>query len=765
MGLSPQHARTVSLVLNLDTGCVSPAFHLQYDDFFETVRPGNATPKPTWMDKAHFTMTDGTDTPPSEGGENTENARRNLNGLQLGTANSNSNSNNSNLDYSADQDDSDTRARDDIFNDIDGSNEDVLPPSEGVESPEQPNEALDPPDADVEHAIGSTIAERVRSRGRQAPFQRHIETAQPAIVAYEALFVEDYSFQEEMDDPIAYLATTNKDTMCMHEALQAPDAPNFMKAMQDEVSSHEERGHWKKWAASDLPKDTKVLDSVWSMKRKRRQQFGKVCKYKSRLNIHGGQQEYGVNYWDTHSPVVSWPSIRLFLTFALLHNWHTKSIDWILAYPHADVECDLYMKMPPGFEDDGKHVLKIVKNIYGQKQAGRVFNQFVDEALQDLKFKPSEHDPCVYYKRNMVLMLYVDNCMIIAKYPRDVQKLIRDLEAKDHKIDDEGDLDEFLGVQCDRFEDGRIKLSQPYLIQQIIDDVKFKPNTKTLEKPGKQTLELQPDLDKDPFDENYFKYRSVIGKLNYLEKSTRPDITVSTHMAARFSSNPRVTHGHATKAIVRYLMGAKTKGIIMEPKNHSFDVYADASFTPYWNKEIAEDNKTTARSRHGFIVRYANCPVTWASRMQTEFALSATEAEYYGLSDALRTTIPLMQIIEEAGNYGLTPKGTKPKIHCKLFEDNSGAVEMVKVPKIRPRTRHINTKYHHFRSYYDLKKITIHWVATADQIADHLSKNQSKELFFKHRNIIMNWDGEEAEGAKSSSKGVRFATNSNSEGV
>ena len=86
----------------------------------------------------------------------------------------------------------------------------------------------------------------------------------------------------------------------------------------------------------------------------------------------------------------------------------------------------------------------------------------------------------------------------------------------------------------------------------------------------------------------------------------------------------------------------------------------------------------------------------WASKVQTEIALSTTEAEYIALSQALRDVIPMMQIMKEARDMGIPVKTIHPKIHCTLFEDNAGAVEMVQVPKMRPRTKHINLKYHHF---------------------------------------------------------------------
>ena len=86
----------------------------------------------------------------------------------------------------------------------------------------------------------------------------------------------------------------------------------------------------------------------------------------------------------------------------------------------------------------------------------------------------------------------------------------------------------------------------------------------------------------------------------------------------------------------------------------------------------------------------------WASKVQTKIALSTTEAEYIALSQALKDVVPMMQIMNEARDMGVPVKTIYPKIHCKLFEDNAGAVEMVQVPKMRPRTKHINLKYHHF---------------------------------------------------------------------
>jgi hypothetical protein len=94
-----------------------------------------------------------------------------------------------------------------------------------------------------------------------------------------------------------------------------------------------------------------------------------------------GQQTYGVNYWETFSPVVNWFSIRLTLVLSLIYQWKTRQIDFVLAFPQADVEFELYMERPRGLIFEGfhrdTHCLKLLKNLYGQKQAGLVWHEYL----------------------------------------------------------------------------------------------------------------------------------------------------------------------------------------------------------------------------------------------------------------------------------------------------------------------------------------------------------------------------------------------------
>jgi hypothetical protein len=76
----------------------------------------------------------------------------------------------------------------------------------------------------------------------------------------------------------------------------------------------------------------------------------KVNKYKEHLNLHGGKQEYGTNYFKMYAPVVTWFLIQLLLVLSIFNKWYTRQVDFILAYPQADIEFNMYMDLPKGIE-------------------------------------------------------------------------------------------------------------------------------------------------------------------------------------------------------------------------------------------------------------------------------------------------------------------------------------------------------------------------------------------------------------------------------
>ncbi|KAL7475305.1 LOW QUALITY PROTEIN: hypothetical protein ACHAW6_001227 [Cyclotella cf. meneghiniana] len=91
-----------------------------------------------------------------------------------------------------------------------------------------------------------------------------------------------------------------------------------------------------------------------------------------------------------------------------------------------------------------------------------------------------------------------------------------------------------------------------------------------------------------------------------------------------------------------------------------------------------------AKSRSSWIGYYAACPIIWASKLQSQVALSITEAEYIAMSMALYDVIPLMELIKKMRERKFDIINTQPYVYCKVFEDNSGALELAQLLRLRP---------------------------------------------------------------------------------
>jgi Reverse transcriptase (RNA-dependent DNA polymerase) len=528
----------------------------------------------------------------------------------------------------------------------------------------------------------------------------------------------------------------------MEEALKAPDRAEFVKAMEKEVKAHTENHNWRIIPRSKVPANQPVLPAVWAMRRKRDIQTQEVYKWKARLNVHGGKQVRGLNYWETYAPVASWSSIRLIMNLAAYKRWEIRQLDFVLAFLQAPIETDIFMEIPSGFKvNKGAHkdsVLHLINNLYGQKQAGRVWNLYLSDGLKKMGFKQSENDPCIYWRNQSLIVIYTDDTIVTGPDASELDQVVADIGAM-FEITSQPKVDDFLGVHISRDEHaGTVELTQPHLIKSILSDLNLKENSTSRDIPALSTKILQKFESSPPHNEDWH-YRSVIGKLNYLEKSSRPDLAYAVHQCARFSDNPRVEHTKAVKMIGRYLLGTAQSGIICTPNDDSFNCFCDADFCGLWDKDIAEHDPATARSRSGYLITYANCPVVWASKLQTEIALSSTESEYVSLSQSLREVLPLMRLVAELHGVGFALNNNVPKVHCKVFEDNSGALAMAQTPKMRPRTRHMNLKYHHFREAVTSGLVSIHAINTAEQVADILTKPLPVLQFRKLRKYMMGW--------------------------
>jgi len=361
----------------------------------------------------------------------------------------------------------------------------------------------------------------------------------------------------------------------------------------------------------------------------------------------------------------------------------------------------------------------------------------------DRGFIPSEINPCLYLKENMVLLTYVDDCIIIGPSRNSIDRLISSMQSgpENFKLTDEGGVNKLLGVEITHLDDNSFELSQPFLIDRILNFLslcnnEFESDTNFTSMPVAKGL-LHRDLDGKPRKYTW-KYRTAVGMLSYLQNTSRPEISMAVHQTARFSNNPMLSHEKSIMRIGQYLLDTCKRGIIYKPdKSKGLECYVDAEFAGGWSQADA-NNADNVLSRTGYIIMYANCPILWVSCLQTEIALSTAKAEYIALSQALQDVIPLITLLKEINKVFPIHVRT-PTFVCKVHEDNQSCITMATSQKFTPRTKHIALKYHHFCSHVKRGAIQISYCRTTEQKADLLTKPLADNLFFKLRYMLSGW--------------------------
>jgi hypothetical protein len=278
-----------------------------------------------------------------------------------------------------------------------------------------------------------------------------------------------------------------------------------------------------------------------------------------------------------------------------------------MAYPQAPIKMDIYMELPQGIQtkhgNSKEHILKLEKNIYSQKQAWHVWNSFLVDKLTSIGFTTSLIDDCIFFCGDIIFMVYIDDGIFLDSNDLQLQEVIKEIQNLGLNIEDQGHPSDYVGVNIKKLIDGSYDFTQQVLIDSIIDDVGLK-DAKVKPVPAKVSLQLQVFKDEPTFDLN-FNYRSAAGKLNYLAQTSRPDIMYAMHQIAKYSSNPRQSHGEAILYLVHYLKKTRNLGLKFKPDpKKGFECYCDTDFSENWNREFVPMDPSTAKSQSGWIIFY-----------------------------------------------------------------------------------------------------------------------------------------------------------------
>ncbi|CAH9126696.1 unnamed protein product [Cuscuta epithymum] len=467
------------------------------------------------------------------------------------------------------------------------------------------------------------------------------------------------------------------------------------------------------WDLVPFDSSKNVVGSKWIYKTKFNSD-GSIERHKARLVAQRFNQQAGVDFSETFSPVVKPTTVRIVLTLAISFGWVMRQLDVKNAFLHGHLTEEVYMRQPRGFVHPQfpHHMCRLRKAIYGLKQAPRAWFHRFSSFLLTHNFVCSKSDNSLFIYRQgqsvMYLLLYVDDIIITGNSSSLVSSFITCI-ASHFAMKDLGDLHYFLGVQAVRNSKG-VFLSQQKYVSDLL--LRFHLHTlKSVRTPVATRTSLS--LTDGELLADATEYRSMVGALQYLTL-TRPDITYAVHLVSQFMHAPRTTHMLAVKRIFRYLQGTIDHGLWLQKSARSLCIfaYSDADWAGC---------PDTSRSTTGFAIFLGPNLVSWKSKKQPTVSKSSTEAEYRAIAYTVQDTLHIRSVLFELG-YSI-----RDPVH--LFCDNISASYLTANPVQHARSKHIQIDYHFVRERVAHGDLLVKYVPTHLQLADIFTKALSSQQF------------------------------------
>jgi hypothetical protein len=248
-------------------------------------------------------------------------------------------------------------------------------------------------------------------------------------------------------NPAAMATMANKnDNPTFKEAMAGPDDGGFITAMEVEILTLIELNVFE---IVDQTNTMKVLSSgVWALKRKRYPD-GSIRKLKARYCARWFEQVEGVDYFETFAPVAVWLTVCLLLIMSILLELETTQIDYTAAFVHADIDCLVYVAMPPGFGIPGL-VWKLRKSLYRLAQSPQNYFLYTRDKLIKMGFVQSEADPCLFISSYIICLIYVDDALLFYKNKTSIDILTNKMKQEGMLFREEESVAGYLGVHINR---------------------------------------------------------------------------------------------------------------------------------------------------------------------------------------------------------------------------------------------------------------------------------------------------------------------------
>jgi hypothetical protein len=345
--------------------------------------------------------------------------------------------------------------------------------------------------------------------------------------------------------------------------MKSPQAEEWRKAELAELASLHERHVW------DLvprPANANIVTCKWVYKTKEDAE-GNPVKRKARLVARGFTQVEGIDYEETFAPTAKFVTIRLIISLATSLGWPMEQADIDTAFLWSDIDEDIYMQQPEGHTDPvhPDYVCKLLKSLYGLKQAAHLWNQLLSKTLRGANYQQLLTDTSCFVKTDQqgtaaVIAVHVDDLLIAARTEELIRQTVRDLQQF-FQVKELGPVQWLLGIAVQRDKEaGTTLIHQQKYINDMVE--RFgQQDAAALNLPYAGGDERQPEESAPCTPKETSQYRSIVGSLLYAAVATRPDITETVSRLCRAMQAPTTVDMKKAVRCLRYLKGTSSMGI------------------------------------------------------------------------------------------------------------------------------------------------------------------------------------------------------------
>ena len=504
---------------------------------------------------------------------------------------------------------------------------------------------------------------------------------------------------------------------------QTNHAKEWYAAFWEEIQNLDQHGTKEEIDASEIPPDIKPIKTkeVYAMKKMK---SGEPERFKVRIVVRGDYQVYGVDYFETYSPVIKMTTLRLLFCIATWFNIDIWLYDVVGAFNNGNLEEVVWVWPPPTYEmfRPGK-VWRLLKALYGLKQAGLMWYKRLSDWLKKIGFEECSGDPCLYYRgivgASCWVAFFVDDVIVVAN------KQIRDefyrLFSVEFAIVDKGELSYHLGIEFDYSPDRSCLLMHHYqYINKILK--RFQ-----MEECKKAVIPMNPGADYGPkteyevcLDKRKLDYNSLIGSVMYPSTTCRLDICTAVSLWARNLHNPTRRHWNGAMHILRYLKHTQDLGLLFVRKSvnipFELNIYSDA----------AEPDKQNSKCQTGISVFLGNSCISYRSVKQTQTSIEMSIGEQYALFDATLDGLAIVKVIKELEVEISTPTA---------FTDNNLLLQRIGTGQITRKNAWLDRRYNLMREKFLQREMHYRRVDSNDNPADMNTKPKSLVPFIKLRRL------------------------------